>query len=198
MVDFSTQDVKILEQLVIAALKTSTEESSVKRLEDLRSKVSSLANYELKIDITQKQLDNLNKVMEELNKLVNDYVEKPFTDVEAFDTIKREMAGYLESLSTLKDIFLNAASFNEEILKKQIRVELIDLLQTEEGYSFTKAKEYVEKDARYTAQRDRLEKLRRISTSIKTKYDYYMKIWQGVIQSVSTASKENYTSKTSS
>lgn len=50
----------------------------------------------------------------------------------------------------------------------------------------------MEIDARYLAVKKEIQKVSQLSDRIKTTYDFYMKMWQGVFQSVSTASKERF------
>ena len=198
MVDFSKKEIDFLLHTLSLLGETSKEVEVTSLVEKVTPKVTALGEYNLEIQITNGDLQNLNSTMEALNKLVDEYVNAAFSDVETFDRIKRKMIGHLEMLSTLKDTFITPTNFLEDVLKKQIRANIIDQIRTETSVGVTQAKESVEKDPRYINQRDRLQKLRVISDSVKTKYDFYSKVLQSLIQNVSTASKEQQASKATS
>ena len=114
---------------------------------------------------------------------------------DGYDMLKKEMATKLQYLSTYKDIFLNEANYIEDMLKKEIRITLVEEIKLLEKCSFTQADKLVEKDRRYTTLRDQVYYVKKVSNRIKTKYQFYMQLWQMIFQSVSTATKEMYSTK---
>ena len=110
------------------------------------------------------------------------------------------MTARLEFLMTCKDEFATQATYFEDYLIKQLRTTVLkDITETRKdengkATSVAQADKLVEIDSRYLAVKKEIQKIVELSDSIKTAYDFYMKMWQGVFQSVSTASKERFAS----
>ena len=101
---------------------------------------------------------------------------------------------------TRKEEFATEAAYLDNYLKKEYRTTILkDITESRKdengkATSVAQADKLVEIDARYLAVKKEIQKVSQLSDKIKTAYDFYMKMWQGVFQSVSTASKERFAS----
>ena len=193
MVNFSEENLKWLNALVIQAKEKTSDVDKQQKLLDLSDKLEMLKNNMLPISIKEKDIKETKEVIEELEQLANKYSSlSDITSVPQYDEIKKQMANKLQYLSTYKDVFQDEATYLEEILKKEIKMNVVEDLVLVDKVSFTQAEKLVEKDKRYTILRDQVWSIKKLANNIKTKYDFHMKLWQMVFQSVSTASKEKH------
>lgn len=196
MLSFTDENIKWLSLLVDNALQKTNDTNKSSKLRILLDKVQALNQQDLTINITEEQINDTNRVISDLEELTSYYVS--ITDIGAlddYDRIKKEYAGLLQYLSSYKDLFLNERDYLENKLKKEKRVEIALLIKDEDKVSLTQAMNLVEKDKRYTLLRDKFYYIDRIANRVKTKYQFYLQLWQNVFQSVSTASKEKFTTK---
>ncbi|MDC7248640.1 MAG: hypothetical protein PQJ49_01820 [Sphaerochaetaceae bacterium] len=196
MLEFTEENILWLEKLIEDAKPRTDDKVKLAKLDALSKKVAKLGEERLKVTIGQKEIDEINTTLTDLQKIVERY--SNMADIgalESYDGIKREMTPKLQYLATYKDMFYDEVNHLEEVLKKEIRIKIAMEIKESEGISFTQADKVVEKDTRYTVLRDQVYEIKKMANKIKTKYDFYMKTWQMVFQSVSTASKEKYTSR---
>lgn len=198
MKQFTEENIEWLVKLIEEAESRTDQPVKLTKLKDLKTKVLKLGKHELKISITPNQIEEVDSTIKELESIVEVYTNQAdISLLDEYDKLKKQMSTKLEYLSTFKDIFLDEVSYLEEVLKKEIRVDLsMDIKENDpECTSFTQADKLVDKDPRYTSLRDQVYFVKRVASRIKTKYDFYMKFWQMVFQSVSTASKEKYANR---
>jgi len=196
MVNFSEENLKWLNALVIQAKEKTSDVDKQQKLLDLSNKLEMLKNNMLPISIKEKDIKETKEVIEELEQLAIKYSSlSDITSVSQYDEIKKQMANKLQYLSTYKDVFQDEATYLEEILKKEIKMNVVEDLVLVDKVSFTQAEKLVEKDKRYTILRDQVWSIKKLANNIKTKYDFHMKLWQMVFQSCSTASKEKHAAK---
>ena len=196
MVNFSEENLTWLNALVLQAKEKTTDADKQNKLSDLSLKLLLLKDNMLSISIKEKDIKDTKEVMEELEALANKYSSlSDITSVQEYDTIKKQMSNKLQYLSTYKDIFQDEATYLEEILKKEIKMNVVEDLVLVDKVSFTQAEKLVEKDKRYTILRDQVWSIKKLANNIKTKYDFHMKLWQMVFQSCSTASKEKHAAR---
>lgn len=129
-------------------------------------------------------LENLKNINESYSKLDGG------GDTGILEGLKRNMSGELQFLATHKDKLIDEAHKYEYILKDDLKVFLIYKIVKEQGISLNQAEKVVKGDIRYIEYRDRVFDLRHYANKLKSSYDVYSKIWQGIIQSVSTSRKE--------
>ena len=196
MVNFSEENLTWLNALVLQAKEKTTDADKQNKLSDLSLKLLLLKDNMLSISIKEKDIKDTKEVMEELEALANKYSSlSDITSVQEYDTIKKQMSNKLQYLSTYKDNFQDEATYLEEILKKEIKMNVVEDLVLVDKVSFTQAEKLVEKDKRYTILRDQVWSIKKLANNIKTKYDFHMKLWQMVFQSCSTASKEKHAAR---
>lgn len=196
LLSFTEENLSWLDSLIGEAMNRTEDKVKLAKMTGMRKKVLKLGQERLKVTITKQQIDETNAVMDDLQLITDTYTNQ--TDISAlemYDTTKKQITSKLQYLATYKDIFMDEANYLEEIFKKEIRIKLTMEIKESEGVSFTQADKLVDSDSRYTELRDDVYFVKRIANKIKTKYDFYMKFWQMVFQSVSTASKEKYASR---
>lgn len=204
MVTFTEENVKWLKALITQAegkAEAKGEAQKLRKLIELREKVGNLIVGDIQTTITEEKVGQVHQVLKELSYLVSRYAKiTDIGDLVQYDAIKKEMTARLEFLMTCKDEFATQATYLEDYLKKQLRTTVLkDITETRKdengkATSVAQADKLVEIDSRYLAVKKEIQKIVELSDSIKTAYDFYMKMWQGVFQSVSTASKERFAS----
>lgn len=202
MITFTQENIDWIKALIKQALGKTQDEVKKNKLESILTKVDRLGENPVRVTIKEQDITETNKVIEELEVITNNYSQlSDISDVNQYDTIKKDMTSKLQYLATYKDTFLNESSYLEDYLKKELRGRLIqDIMENHKDVnnkkpSFTQADKLVEIDARYLSIKEQVTRVSSLASMIKTKYDFYMKFWQMVFQSVSTASKERYMSK---
>lgn len=171
-------------------------------MEELRTKLKNIRDVEVPINITEEDVENTTTLIEELREISQQYSKNTdLSAVESYDVYKKQMAGKLATLSTLKAKFLEQSADLEDYLKNELRVNLIlEIMRTEKdskgkSVSATFAKELVLVDIRYINFKKRVRTVSNMANRIKSEFSFFMQLWQQVFQSVSTASKEKFSSK---
>ncbi len=145
-------------------------------------KVPEIPNYNT--DDLDLCLDNLSKLTSEYSKLDGG------SPMELYDNIKTAMTSQLEYLATHKDRFIDKANYFEDVLKDQLKVQLMYIIVNEQGISINQAEKVVKGDMRYVEYRDKVQELKEYASILKSAYNVYDKIWAGLLQSVSTSKQE--------
>lgn len=193
---FTEENIAWLNALLDDSLTKTKDKVKLAKLEDLKTKVTQLGEHTIEISIDETQIAHTNEVIQELEKVTNEYASQTDMSVlEIYDSLKKRLTSNLQFLSTYKDVFMSELNHIEDVLKKEIRIKIVKDIQYSEDVSFTQADKLVEKDPRYVQLKKEVDSISRIANRIKTKYDFYLKFWQMVFQSVSTASKEKYASR---
>lgn len=195
MVTFTEENIDWITKLIEESIgRASSEEKKIK-LEHLKNKVSALGELKFTVNVTEKDLKGISEVLSDLEKLTLSYSNlHDISALEDYDKLKKQFASKLEYLSTYKDILLDEVNHLDDVLKKELRIKLVLNIKDEEGVSYSQADKMVDMDKRYTVPRDQINHIERVANKVKTKYDFYMKLWQMIFQNVSTASKEKYAS----
>lgn len=199
MVTFTEENIDWMAKLIEESIgRTNSEEKKIK-LEHLKSKVLALGELKFTVNVSETDLKGISEVLLDLEGLTKSYSNlHDISDLEAYDKLKKQFASKLEYLATYKDILLDEVNHLDDILKKEMRIRLALNIKEEEGVSYSQADKMVDMDKRYTVPREQINNLERVANRVKTKYDFYMKLWQMIFQNVSTASKEKYTSANNS
>ena len=189
MITFTEENVKWLKLLIEQAegkAEAKGEAEKVTKLRELSRKVGGLVVEDVEVYITEEKVAQVHQVIKELQYLITKYGK--ITDI-------GDLAQY-----DLINEFTFEASRLEDYLKKKLRTsilkEITETRKDENGKatSVAQADKLVEIDARYLSFKTEVQKIIELSDAIRSQYDFYMKMWQGVFQSVSTASKERFAS----
>lgn len=204
MITFTSENVEWLQALIKQAETKAAnkgEAIKVKKLQEIHEKVGNLIVGDVETKITEEKIEQIDQVLKELEYLTKLYTSiADIGDIIQYDRIKKEMTAKLEFLMTRKEEFATEAAYLDNYLKKEYRTTILkDITESRKdengkATSVAQADKLVEIDARYLAVKKEIQKVSQLSDKIKTAYDFYMKMWQGVFQSVSTASKERFAS----
>ena len=204
MITFTSENVEWLQALIKQAETKAAnkgEAIKVKKLQEIHEKVGNLIVGDVETKITEEKIEQIDQVLKELEYLTKLYTSiADIGDIIQYDRIKKEMTAKLEFLMTRKEEFATEAAYLDNYLKKEYRTTILkDITENRrdengKATSVAQADKLVEIDARYLAVKKEIQKVSQLSDRIKTAYDFYMKMWQGVFQSVSTASKERFAS----
>lgn len=183
----SNDEISDLIKLVNFAIEKRPDYTNFRSISD---KLSSLTS-ELVPKITEYNTELLDKCLDNLKSLTDTYSGiDGGGDTGILESIKKRMSGELQFLATHKDKLIDKASHYEDILKDDLKVQLIYLIMKEQGISLNQSEKVVKGDIRYIEYRDQVYELRKYANKLKSLYDVYSKIWQGIIQSISTSRKE--------
>jgi len=147
------------------------------------------------IDVDDEDLEQINLLMKECEKLYKEYVQTVTHHLEELERIKKEMSSMVMYLANFKDKLIIKAEYLEEVFKKEISVKIIKDIEAAENISFTQAEKKLNADTRYIALRKEIYGLKELTSTIKTKYDFFSKCIQSIIQSISVAGKETILNK---
>lgn len=177
-----------------ASTRTSNEEKATK-LKALEAKVRGVLSPSSFIRTTDKDLESLGATMKALEGLRNEY--SAIHDLEAivlYERIKKEMAGHLEYLATLKETLWVDSLMYEDYFKKELRSSLINKIFEEadgKKLSMAAAEKQVELMEEYQHHKQQYFSLQRLALEVRTKYSFYIDLWKMVMQSCSYASRRN-------
>ena len=189
--------VKCIEN-TIKTLDNESQKEVIEELENIKKNFTEGSVTRLEFKMSHEDLKEIDECLEQLEEISQFYSSVLDIHVtQEYDKIKKAMTPLLEYLATLKDTVNNDVSFNEDLLKKEIKAEVIQLLSEEKGISVTQAEKLVYTDPRYSKEFRRLRIYNDYANITKTKYDFYLRVLTNVTQSVSTASKEAVNSRMS-
>lgn len=195
MLTFTAKEVSYITTFLEHACKKS-EVDVEKRdwLESLRNKILRLDTEDVALNITETDIKEVNAVIAELENLVKRYTSIiDLGDISSYDLIKKQIGLRLLSLATFKLKFESERAYLEDYLKKEFRMKIVlDIMKTHKdpsgkSVSQAQADKLVDLDSRFIAVKKAISDVIRNADNVKLMYDYYSKMWQGVLQSVSTA-----------
>lgn len=189
--------------LVEQAIKKveSKDEPDTDLLAELYSIVDKMSideDYSLPLRIPEEEMVYASEVIKRMEEIVDKYVNKlDVNDLVGLEEVKKELSAQLMYLSSYKDKFLYEINYMEDVFKKEILAKIATEISLKEGISFTQAEKKVNGDVRYSDLRRQVTESNIYMATVKTKYDFFSKMVQVIIQSISVAGKEQYSSKMS-
>lgn len=185
--------VKLLVKQAIS--KAGDRPELIEELDDIISKLD-VDEFSIQSSINEEDLTYVYEVIEKMEKIIEQYVK--FIDVnniEALETAKKELSVNLMYLSSYKDKFMYEIEYIEDVFKKEIFAKLTSEISLKEGISYTQAEKKVNADERYCVLRKQITELKTTMNTLKTKYDFFSKMIQVIVQSISVAGKEHYVNR---
>lgn len=177
-------------------LRDEPDPDLIAELNGIVDKMSIEEDYSLSLNIPQEDMEYASSVIERMKEIVRRYVTKTdVNDLVGLEEIKKELAAQLMYLSSYKDKFIFEIEYMEDVFKKEIFAKITGEISLKEGVSYTQAEKKVNADVRYTDLRKQVNEAKIYMTTIKTQYDYFSKMLQVIVQSVSVAGKEHYSSR---
>lgn len=203
--------IKLVEQALVKLDKkvelieepTSEDNEEFTKLTELKSdltgiidKMSIEDDFSLPLRIPEEDMIYASEVIQAMERVVEMYVKKlDVNDIVGLEEAKKELTVQLMYLSSYKDKFLYEIEYMEETLKKEIFSKITSEIAMTEGISYTQAEKKVNADVRYSDLRRQVTEAKIYMTTIKTKYDYFSKMIQVIVQSISVAGKEQYSAR---
>ena len=168
----------------------------LEELEDIVSKCSESDEYSLELTISKEDILYIYEVLGRLEELIKTYVENvEVNDIDSLENIKKHVSVNLMYISSFKDKLVYEVEYLEDVFKKEIFTKIADEISGTQGISFTQTEKKVNGDERYCDLRKQLYTLKTIMNFVKTKYDFFSKMVQVIVQSISVAGKEHYSSR---
>lgn len=187
--------VKLVEQ---AIPKVRDRPDVLTELEGIVDKMSVSDEFSLALNISEEDMTYATEVIGRMEKLVSRYVnELDVNDIYGLEEVKKELTVQLMYLSSYKDKFLYEIEYMEDVFKKEVFAKLTQEISLKEGVSYTQAEKKVNADERYSNLRREVVEANIFMGTIKTKYDFFSKIIQVIVQSISVAGKEHYSNRVS-
>lgn len=153
-------------------------------------------DIQLPTRLDPEEVEQANIIIEHLQDTVRRYVEEVDTnDIESLEECKRHLAINLMYLASFKDRFLYEIEYLEEVFKKEVFAKIAEEISLREGISYTQSEKKVHLDPAYNAMRLEITDLKSKLNNFKTQYDYFSKMVQVIVQSISVAGKEQYAAK---
>ena len=168
----------------------------LEELEDIVSKCSESDEYSLELTISKEDILYIYEVLGRLEELIKTYVENvEVNDIDSLENIKKHVSVNLMYISSFKDKLVYEVEYLEDVFKKEIFTKIAEEISGTQGISFTQAEKKVNGDERYCDLRKQLYTLKTTMNFVKTKYDFFSKMVQVIVQSISVAGKEHYSSR---
>ena len=177
------------------AAERTTEKLKKGAINSLTEKLQTIQQDVPQILTSQKDIEGMNKSLAQLHELALAYSDSTdISSLELYDHLKKGFIPHLEYLSTLKDKFSIDAEYLNEYIKKELRGKLTekykaDLAEKGDKSSVAAIDRLIDTDETYLIVSKQCLRVEGIAQQLKTKYDLYMKLWQMIFQSCSTASK---------
>ena len=192
---FTKENVEWIKALLNEAITRSNSLEKSSKLKEIVEKVEGILEPSSFVLTSEEDIANLNIILGELESLRKQY--QAIHDLEAiveYERIKKEMAGHLAYLSTIRETLIMDAMVYEDFYKKELRNSLIDeIIEGTEGrkVSMSAAEKRVELDQTYLHHKHQYFKIQRLAFEVRTKYAFYTDLWKMVMQSFSYASRRN-------
>ena len=195
----NSQKEKVKLLVTQAISKVGDRPDVLEELEDIVSKCSESEEFCLELTISKEDIVYIYEVLERLEDLIKTYVENvEVNDIDSLESIKKHVSVNLMYISTFKDKLVYEVEYLEDVFKKEIFTKIAEEISMSQGVSFTQAEKKVNGDERYCDLRKQLYTLKTTMNFVKTKYDFFSKMVQVIVQSISVAGKEHYANRMTS
>ena len=195
----NSQKEKVKLLVTQAISKVGDRPDVLEELEDIVSKCSESEEFSLELTISKEDIVYIYEVLERLEDLIKTYVENvEVNDIDSLESIKKHVSVNLMYISTFKDKLVYEVEYLEDVFKKEIFTKIAEEISMSQGVSFTQAEKKVNGDERYCDLRKQLYTLKTTMNFVKTKYDFFSKMVQVIVQSISVAGKEHYANRMTS
>ena len=152
--------------------------------------------YVLHLNLPEEEMVYAMEVIKRMEEIFENYVRKiDVNDIVSLEEAKKELSVQLMYLSSYKDKFLYQIEYMEDVFKKEMFAKLTQEISTRDGISYTQAEKKVNADSRYAELRKQIVEANTFMSQVKTKYDFFAKMIQVIVQSISVAGKEQYSAR---
>lgn len=195
---YTSDELALIKQMTEYSLSKLSEgkEDIKKNLESILTKTETVSEYNLPTNIKVEEIGIASQLISSIEANIQKYVSLQGSgNLVILEEIKKSITGEMVTLATFRDRFTFELEYLEDVFKKEIFSQLMKEISFNSGVSVTQAEKLVNNDDRYKKIRRDLHNLRLNIGTLKTKYAFFEKTLQLIIQSVSVASKELHNSK---
>lgn len=194
---FDSREYKVIKMLIEGNKdKVKDNPELTNTLESILSKIETVDEVSLPVNVTQNEIAEVVRLTTSIETKIKKYTSlSGGNNLLELETIKKEITNEMTYLSSYRDRFIYELEFLDEVFRKEIYSRLLVELNKSTGISIAQAEKVINNDARYQKTRRDLNNLKIIIGNLKTKYSFFEKALQLIIQSVSVAGKELHNSK---
>lgn len=194
---FDSEELKVIKMLIEGNKeKVKANAELTQTLENILHKIDNVSEITLPINITKEEITTVNELTRKIEEKIKKYTSLPSGgNLIELETIKKEITSEMASLSSFRDKFIYELEFLDDVFKKEIYGQLVKEISIRDGISIPQAEKLIHNEDKYQKIRRDLHQLKLIIGNLKTKYGFFEKILQIIIQSVSVASKEFHNSR---
>jgi hypothetical protein len=194
---FDSEEYRVIKMLIEGnkeKVKDNVELTAV--LDTILHKIEGVNEVSLPTSISREDMATVTRLINSIETNIKRYTSTPGgANLTLLETIKKEITQEMVYLSTFRDRFIYELEFLDEVFRKELFSQLVKEISTRDGISITQAEKVVNIEDRYMKIRRDLQSLKIILGNVKTKYSFFEKSLQLIIQSVSVAGKELHNSK---
>lgn len=194
---FDSEEFRVIQMLIEGnkeRVKDNAELTAI--LNNILGKIKEVNEVSLPTNITHEEMETVTRLINSIEANIRKYTSTPGgNNLTVLETIKKEITTEMSYLSSFRDKFIYELEFLDEVFRKELFSQLVKEIATRDGISITQAEKVVNTEERYKKVRRDLHNLKLIMGNLKTKYSFFEKSLQLIIQSVSVAGKELHNSK---
>jgi hypothetical protein len=194
---FDSEEYRVIKMLIEGnkeKVKDNVELTAV--LDTILHKIEGVNEVSLPTSISREDMATVTGLINSIENNIKRYTSAPGgANLLLLETIKKEITQEMVYLSSFRDRFIYELEFLDEVFRKELFSQLVKEISTRDGISITQAEKVVNIEDRYMKIRRDLQSLKIILGNVKTKYSFFEKSLQLIIQSVSVAGKELHNSK---
>lgn len=194
---FDSQELQLIKQLIEKNIKKVEGLPDVhKSLSTIVEKIEGVSDLSLPTTITKAEIIQVTEMVTSIENNIRKYTSlNSGNNLVMLETIKKEITHEMSYLSSFRDKFIFELEFLDEVFKKEFFSQLTKEIALASGVSVNQAEKLVNTDEKYKKLRRDLHSLKLIMGTLKTKYTFFEKSLQLIIQSVSVAGKELHNSR---
>lgn len=194
---FDSEELRVIKLLIESSkekVKDNVEVSNT--LESILLKISDVSSFTLPVNITREEIATVTDLTQKIEEAIKNYTSlSGSSNLVILEQIKKDITGNMVYLSSFRDKFLYELEFLDEVFRKELFSQLVKEIALRDAISITQSEKVVNTDERYQKIRRDLHNLKLIIGNLKTKYSFFEKSLQLIIQSVSVAGKEMHNSR---
>lgn len=194
---FDSEEYRVIKMLIEGnkeKVKDNTELTQT--LNNILDKISDIGEIVLPVNITKDEILTVNTLTNSIEAKIKTYTNLPSGgNLIELETIKKQITSEMASLSSYRDKFIYELEFLDDVFKKEVYAQLVKEISVRDGISIPQAEKIIHNEEKYQKIRRDLYNLKIIIGNLKTKYAFFEKVLQIIIQSVSVAGKELHNSK---
>lgn len=165
-------------------------------LNNILSKIEYVSEITLPVNITREEITTVNTLTSSIEEKIKQYTNLPSGgNMLELESIKKQITSEMSTLSSYRDKFAYEVEFLDDVFKKEVFAQLVREISTRDGISIPQAEKVVPNEEKYKKLKRDLHNLKIVIGNLKTKYMFFEKVLQIIIQSVSVASKELHNSR---